>query len=444
MKKKIDAQLVGIATLAILLTLISVSAIFYDLFRNQVYEDLKTAAQLFQNLVSNQMDEEDLNGLIPEKLRITLIREDGEVEYDSRVLKDDLENHLEREEVQEALSRKEGYANRRSHTLDRDSFYYAIRLQDGSVLRVSRETENLLGIFYSAIPVIIFLALILFLLCMIFAYFLTRKLVAPIEKLAGNLDSYGQIETYEELRPFMNTIYKQHEDILKSARIRQDFTANVSHELKTPLTAISGYAQLMENGMAGTEDIRRFSHEINRNATRLLTLINDIIRLSELDSMETTLCMEPLDLAQIAQSCVENLRVNAAGHSVSIQFQGESALIQGEKDMLEELLYNLCDNAIRYNNEGGSVLVSVKKETERVVLTVQDTGIGIPEEHQERIFERFYRVDKSRSKLTGGPGLGLAIVKHIVACLNARIELWSEAGRGTRIQIFFPLAEAAR
>ena len=438
MKRKINAQLIGIATLAILLTLVSVSAIFYDLFRAQILDDLKTTAQLFRSMLNQDMDEEGLAGLVPDKLRVTLINARGEVEYNSNVSIAGLENHGEREEVQEAAKTGEGFASRRSSTLGKDAFYYALKLQKGYVLRVSRETSNLLGIFYNAVPVIVFLALILFLLCMIFAHFLTRKLVRPIEGLAKNLDSFGEIETYEELRPFMNTIYKQHEDILKSARIRQDFTANVSHELKTPLTAISGYAQLIENGMAQEKDVLRFSHEIHRNAARLLTLINDIIRLSELDSTEAVHHFEPIDLSPVAKGCVENLQMNAKKHGVSIHFQGESALVLAEKDMLEELLYNLCDNAIRYNNEGGSVLVSVKKEPKRVILSVQDTGIGIPIEHQERVFERFYRVDKSRSKSTGGTGLGLAIVKHIVAQFDARIELWSQVGRGTRIQITFP------
>lgn len=438
MKKKINAQLIGIATLAIFLTLIFVSAIFYDLFRTQILADLKTTAQLFCSMLSEDMDEDRLAGLVPDKLRVTLINPIGEVEYDSDVPIKALENHRGREEVEKAVQIGEGYATRHSGTLGKAAFYYAVKIQEGYVLRVSRETSNLFGIFYNAIPIIVFLALFLFLLCMIFAHFLTRKLVKPIEGLARNLDSFGEIEAYEELKPFMNTIRKQHEDILKSARIRQDFTANVSHELKTPLTAISGYAQLIENGMAQERDVLRFSHEIHRNATRLLTLINDIIRLSELDSTEAVHHFEPIDLGPVARGCVENLQMNAKKHGVSIHFQTEAAWVMAEKDMLEELLYNLCDNAIRYNNEGGSVLVSVKKESKSVILSVQDTGIGIPIEHQERVFERFYRVDKSRSKSTGGTGLGLAIVKHIVAQFDARIELWSQVGRGTRIQITFP------
>jgi len=236
----------------------------------------------------------------------------------------------------------------------------------------------------------------------------------------------------------MNTIYKQHEDIMKSARMRQDFTANVTHELKTPLTSISGYSELIENGMATDADVVRFAKEIHNNSSRLLTLINDIIRLSELDAMDRSVAFEPINLYQIAETCVSMLQINAEKHNVHLTFWGEPVMVSSTKEMMEELLYNLCDNAIRYNNENGLVHVSVKQIGDSVVLSVKDTGIGIPKDHQERVFERFYRVDKSRSKSTGGTGLGLAIVKHIVVQSNAKIELDSEKGKGTEIRVIFP------
>ena len=280
--------------------------------------------------------------------------------------------------------------------------------------------------------------ILLFALCMVVARYFTRKLLAPIEKLATNLNEKEKIETYSELMPFINMIYKQHEDIIKGARMRQDFTANVSHELKTPLTAISGYSELIENGMATEENTRHFAGEIHKSATRLLTLINDIIRLSELDATDVSHSFENINLHQVAETCVNMLQMNAEKHHVRISFAGENCSVFSTKEMIEELVYNLCDNAIRYNIEGGEVFVSVKDSTEGVVLSVKDTGIGIPQKHQERIFERFYRVDKSRSKSTGGTGLGLAIVKHIVAQSNAQMELISEPGKGTEIRIVFP------
>ena len=219
--------------------------------------------------------------------------------------------------------------------------------------------------------------------------------------------------------------------------MRQEFTANVSHELKTPLTSISGYAELIETGLAGENEVQRFASEIHRNAKRLLTLINDIIRLSELDADNMEVSFAPLNLYELAKGCVQSLKLNAAKHDIEISCQGSDCSVNGNKDMLEELLYNLCDNAIRYNKPGGSVRVNIGMHGEHVLLTVKDTGIGIPKESQGRVFERFYRVDKSRSKQTGGTGLGLAIVKHIVAQHHARLDLKSQVGVGTEVSVLF-------
>ena len=253
--------------------------------------------------------------------------------------------------------------------------------------------------------------------------------------------------------PFVNTIRKQHDDILKNATMRQEFTANVSHELKTPLTSISGYSELIESGMATDQDVTRFAGEIHKNSKRLLTLINDIIRLSELDSTSEDENYEDIDLYDIAETCVDMLKINAENNDVTINLSGSHQVVHANRQMMEELVYNLCDNAIRYNKAGGRVDVKVDREKiddnkkdqtgqeisyDAVVLQVRDTGIGISEEHQGRIFERFYRVDKSRSKLTGGTGLGLAIVKHIVAKHpSAHIELDSTLGEGTDIRVVF-------
>ena len=437
MKHKINIQLLGIAAIAILLTLLMIGGILYNLFQKQVMEDLKITAHLLDNMDAIQLEEEDINELNLENFRVTLINSDGTVKYDSNAQIGMMDNHGNRPEVQKAFESGEGNATRRSDTLDKNTFYYAIRMKDGSVLRVAKETNSILSVLYSSLPIILFIAVLLFLLCMILAHFLTKKLVKPIEDLANNLDAEEKINMYSELVPFMNTIHKQHEDILKSARIRQDFTANVSHELKTPLTSISGYSELIENGMATDEDITRFAHEIHKNSSRLLTLINDIIRLSELDTTDAKSSFEKVNLYQIASTCVNMLQVNAENHNVRLTFWGEFCEVYSTKEMMEELLYNLCDNAIRYNYENGTVHVTVKKIDDNVILTVKDTGIGIPIEHQERIFERFYRVDKSRSKSTGGTGLGLAIVKHIVAQSDAKMELHSEVGKGTQVIITF-------
>ena len=207
--------------------------------------------------------------------------------------------------------------------------------------------------------------------------------------------------------------------------------------MKTPLTSISGYSELIENGIATGDDVQRFAREIHKSSNRLLTLINDIIRLSELD-VTTEDIMEELDICDMAASCVEVLQMSAEKHQVQLSFSGEPQMVTANRQMMDELIYNLCDNAIRYNNPGGRVDVSVYREVERVVLEVKDNGIGIPEKDQERIFERFYRVDKSRSKSTGGTGLGLAIVKHIIALHdNVKLELRSKLGEGTTIYVYF-------
>ena len=218
--------------------------------------------------------------------------------------------------------------------------------------------------------------------------------------------------------------------------MRQEFTANVSHELKTPLTAISGYAELIASGMTSGDDTIRFAGEISKSSNRLLTLINDILRLSELDA-STEVPMEELDLYELAEKCVSMLQINAEKQNVTLMLTGKSTRMMANREMMEELLYNLVSNAIRYNRPYGNVVVSVNREEEQVHLTVEDTGIGISQADQERVFERFYRVDKSRSKSTGGTGLGLAIVKHVVQCHGAKLNMQSQLGAGTRIDVIF-------
>lgn len=226
-------------------------------------------------------------------------------------------------------------------------------------------------------------------------------------------------------------------EAMENAKLRQQFTANVTHELKTPLTSISGYAELIANGMASEADVKHFAQGIHTNANRLIILINDIIRLSELDSEDEVIDVEEVDLYAMATTCVGMLEPSAEKHHVRISVHGERCMIRANRMMMEELLYNLCDNAIRYNNVNGSVEVNVMKEQENVVLLVKDTGIGISKEDQERVFERFYRVDKSRSKSTGGTGLGLAIVKHIIVKHQAELQVESEIGKGTVMRVIF-------
>ena len=426
-----------IATLAIFFTMLLITVVYYDLFRGQVFEDLRAYTMILTEYEDMSQIREVSDKLEEYEMRVTLVGEDGKVLFDSEADSASMENHGERPEIVEAMETGEGQAVRNSETLSENTFYYAVRLENGSVLRIAKDAGSIYSIFGRALPSLFMVLLALIVLCMVLAHYLTSKLIAPIERLAENLDESNDGTDYEELTPFISMIKEQHEDIMKNARMRQEFTANVSHELKTPLTSISGYAELIETGMASEEDMVRFAHGIHSSANRLLTLINDIIRLSELDGTEEEVSFERLNLYQLADTCVEMLALNAEKHKVTIRLSGTECYITGNKQMIEELLYNLCDNAIRYNNEGGSVSVEVYPKHGQTVLTVRDTGIGIPKEHQERIFERFYRVDKSRSKSTGGTGLGLAIVKHIIAKHNAKMELASEVGKGTTITVIF-------
>ena len=348
-----------------------------------------------------------------------------------------MQNHLDRPEIAEAFENGDGHVIRKSATLNKSTYYYAILLKSGRVLRIARETNNVISMFLAAVPVMLVVMAILVCVTIIVTHYLTRNILKPIEQMANSLDDDTHIVAYKEMRPFIDMIQKQHADIVKSSQMRQEFTANVSHELKTPLTSISGYSELIETGMATEADVHHFATEIHKNSNRLLTLINDIIRLSELDVSEDAPLMEKIDLAVIARTATDMLAINAEKNSVTLSYDGSHGYIYANKMMMEELVYNLTDNAIRYNNKNGSVDVTVKTLDDKVILRVKDTGIGIPKEHQERIFERFYRVDKSRSKSTGGTGLGLAIVKHIVARNNAQLDMDSEPGKGTDIKVTF-------
>lgn len=440
MKKKINIRFIMIAALAIVVTALSAMLVYYNILKEQVFGDLKAYAHVIELLNIDDLAagiEKDPYNPIDDDLRITLIGTDGEVLYESLLNKDEMDNHNERPEIIEAREKGEGEAVRYSATSGTHTFYYAERLQNGNVLRIGRDSVSVNRIMVNTLVIVLVIALGILFVCMGISHYLTKKLVEPIEKLATNIMLVDENNVYEEIRPFVNTIKEQHVNIINNAQLRQEFTANVSHELKTPLTAISGYAELIGNGMTGKEDTIRFSNEIHSNANRLLSLINDIIKLSELDEADHQMEMERIDLYKLAENCVQMMQVTAEKQGIRLTLQGESTMAMANKGLMDEVFYNLCSNAIRYNKPGGSVTVTVGTKDERPFLSVADTGIGIPKECQERVFERFYRVDKSRSKSTGGTGLGLAIVKHIVAQHNAALHLDSELDEGTTIEIVF-------
>lgn len=440
MKKKINLRFIGIALLAIGITLFGVTSIYYYLFENQVRNDLHVLAETLVD--SGVFQKERLEHIVfeSEDIRVTWIDEDGTVIYDSWNDVESMENHMERPEIKAAFQTGTGDSVRTSDTMQINTHYYALKINDGTVVRVARNASSGASIFINAMPIVGVIAILVTILCVVLADYLTKQLLDPIAAIANKLDDVegsGGTEIYKELEPFVQTIRTQHENILSAAKMRQDFTASITHELKTPLTAISGYAELIENRMTTEEQNILFASEIRNNSNRLLTLINDIIRLSELDHMELGMDFELLDLYELARECTQNIRVNAEHRGVEFVLNGESCVVNGNRHMLCELIENLCENGIRYNNEGGFVYLTVYQKDGRAVLCVRDNGIGIPEKHQARVFERFYRVDKSRSKATGGTGLGLAIVKHIVAIHSAKIELESQVGKGTSIRVEF-------
>ena len=541
--------LVGVAVLIASLTLVmgALYSYFGRVQESQLRDELSLAA-----VGVEQNGTDYLRKLESDQYRITWLRADGAVLYDTRADAESMENHAQRQEVQQALATGEGESSRYSDTLLQKTVYYAKRLPDGTVLRLSaiRVTTGVL-VLNMLQPILLVLAVAL-ILSGVLASRLARRITEPLNRL--DLEHPLENDTYEELAPLLRRMEHQRRqidrqmdelrrrseefeqitgsmseglvlldeagvilsinpaarrlldaaencvgqdlltvdrdvalsDALRQAaeqghsefrgqrngreyqfdvtriqsegrtagtvllvfdvterafaeRNRREFTANVSHELKTPLQGIIGSAELLENGLVKQEDVPRFIGHIRSEAQRLVTLIGDIIRLSQLDEGEL-MPAEPVELLALAREAAESLQSAAAARNVTITVEGEPVELTGVRRLLYEIVFNLCDNAVKYNTDGGRVQVTVTKENETAAVTVRDTGIGIPPDQQDRVFERFYRVDKSHSKASGGTGLGLSIVKHAVQYHHGAIHLQSEVGRGTEIRVTFSVA----
>ena len=435
MEEKITLHLFYMGLISALLAALCAGFVFFETFQAQVEQDLQQQAGIICAAYESMDDPRDLSIISVEELRITLVDPDGNILYDNEADSQTMANHLDRPEIRNALDNGEGSRHRTSVTLDRENYYYAQKLSDGNILRLSCSSGSIFKLYGAVIPYLVLAVCALMAISVVLAIYLTNRLLSPIKKLPDQLeDPHFQPDKqtlYPELIPFVEEI-KKHRD--ERDGMRQEFTANVSHELKTPLTSISGYAELIESGMAKDEDVRRFAGTIRKEAARLLSLISDIIRLSPLDEDESPVSETPVDLLALANECMESLEQNAGKKGVALSVEGESIIVTGEEANLWELVYNLMDNAIRYNRPNGMVTVTLRGRT----LSVSDTGIGIPQEHQTRIFERFYRVDKSHSRATGGTGLGLSIVKHVAERHNARISIESTPGVGTTMSVTFP------
>ena len=527
LEKKLLTRFALIATVSIILTAVFSTAAFWFVFSSQENTDLIICAQTTVNAYNADKSSIKSNGYETNILRVTLISPQGEVLYDSEpnIELSSFENHNDRPEFLDALKSGSGQSHRMSDTLGGTTYYYAIKADDGNIVRVSCTVENYIQVFLNLMPSIIFIICIVFVICIAMSKHSSEKIITPIQNMYENPDKVP----YEELTPLADTIKSQqkkirsqlrklqlekdkintliknmsegfilidmdknilmsnpsaskligaeyddiegtsfyaysHNEIVtecvdsalsgdgktadltingrvlqlitnpvysndkqngvicliidvsakkKAEKMRREFTANVTHELKTPLTSISGYAEMIASGLVQPDDIQGFAKRIHKESGRLLSLIGDIIELSRLDESTSNENYAPVNIASIAKEVAEDLKANAEKHNVSICVEAKKTVINGNRNQLYELVYNLCDNAIRYNHDAGQVSITVQSDESGKYIKVSDTGIGIPAKHQSRIFERFYRVDKSRSKETGGTGLGLAIVKHI-------------------------------
>lgn len=379
---------------------------------------------------------------VDSEVRYTLIDHSGAVLFDSEVAEvSALENHAGRPEVQAAFAAGQGVSTRQSETLDRQTRYFALRLDGDRVLRAAVDVPNWLGLLLLILPTLAAVCLPVFGMAAVLSFWLTRRMVQPITHMAQHLDTIEADVPYEELIPLAHTVQADRQLQADNEAMRREFTANVSHELKTPLTSISGYAELLETRMARPEDVPEFGRRIHKEAGRMISLVSDILQLSELDGQQRqNFEPVPVDLAALVRDTAANMTMNARKAYVTLQYTAPDTplMVQGGRDLLAELTMNLTDNAIRYNRPGGHVQISCGTADGCPYLQVEDNGIGIPQDAQSRVFERFYRVDKSRSKATGGTGLGLAIVKHIAMLHGAKIDLRSTVGTGTTVRVEFP------
>ena len=449
MSRRLLRALMIVGLLAVALTAAAAAALFHGAFARQVDRDLErmTRAVAVGYQSAADQDPEALAGYLPgSPLRLTLVDANGTVLFDSEHRDEsDMDNHLARPEIRAALETGEGRSVRESPTVGSETHYYALRLENGQVLRLAEETSSMWRSYDQVLPLLAAMGLAVVLAAWLISALLTRRLVQPVIRLADHLDTIEADVPYEELIPLAHTIQSDRRLRENNEAMRREFTANVSHELKTPLTSISGFAELLETGLAKPEDVPVFGQRIHREAGRMIRLVSDILQLSQLDGMQAEGAppeMTRLDLGALLRDVTATMTMNARKAYVSLLCEDAPAPVLGSRDQLTELITNLCDNAIRYNRPGGHVILRCGVERGAPWLCVEDNGIGIPQDAQDRVFERFYRVDKSRSKATGGTGLGLAIVKHIAALHGARIDLRSTVGTGTTIRVTFPAQEA--
>lgn len=444
MSKRIFLNMFIISSVVIALTTILTVVIVYKSFSNQNIAALKGELTATSSGV-------ELNGVaflksLSVKHRITLVDSSGKVLFDNRNDINSLGNHNDREEIREARENGTGYSERYSDTLSRKTINVTKLLNNGDVLRLSKDMSTVWSTLMDTIFPMICVMVFAILIAAYMAGRVSKAVTTPINQI--DLNEPDREKIYDEIEPLIDKIIKQNNQIDKQIEqlnmehekqdnLRRDFTANVSHELKTPLTSISGFAEIIQNGMVKEEDITIFAGKIHSEAQRLIILVGDIIKLSQLDGKDIAVKMEPIDLYETSQAVMGHLEAAAEKRNIKMFLSGKHLVITGAEQIIEEMIFNLIDNAIKYNKTGGKIYVNILKNDDGINLSVEDTGIGIKDEDIGRIFERFYRADKSHSKEIGGTGLGLSIVKHGANFHNAKVFVKSKYKEGTKITILF-------
>lgn len=413
----------------------------YNYFEQQIFNELENEATFIEDFILNHQYDEIRN--FDTKNRITLIHKNGEVFFDNKVDIQEMENHFTREEILGALQNKQAKVARFSSTMTEKTLYYAKLLSNQDILRISCNQHSVAVLVLGMSQSLLIMFVIAIIICAVIAKFVSKKIVEPLNKI--NLENPEDTNVYQELKPFTHRISEENFEKEQREELRQQFSANVSHELKTPLTSISGFAEILKNGGTDEQTTKDFANTIYEETQRMISLVNDIIKLSKLDEKSISQEKEEINLAELSKEVITPLLPVAEKKNVKIDLETENQVfINGVRSVIFEMIYNLVENAIKYNKNDGKVIVKVSKISENpsskkqtVVLSVSDTGIGIPKNEQERIFERFYRIDKSRSKESGGTGLGLSIVKHGAKYHNAKVTLSSQEGKGSTFTIYF-------
>lgn len=415
----------------------------YSYFERKIFSELETEAVFLEQYLadSNLTDLKKFNSI---KNRITLIHKDGTVYFDNMVDASRLENHSLREEFVAAKEKGAAKVSRYSSTMTDKTLYFAKSLQNGDVLRISCDQHSVAVLVLGMSQTLLIMLVLAVIISGIAAVWTSRRITNPLNQI--NLEKPESCAVYEELKPFTKRIAEENYEKTQREELRKQFTANVSHELKTPLTSISGFAEILKNGGTDEKTTKDFAGTIYEESQRMISLVNDIIKLSKLDEKSISLEKEPIELLGLSKEIAKILSASAKAKNVKLDVHGDSGKIMGVQPVIYEMIYNLIDNAIKYNVQNGTVEVTVKEENpekghtfgNKTVISVRDTGIGIPKNEQDRVFERFYRIDKSRSKELGGTGLGLSIVKHAAKFHDATINLSSKEGEGSTFTITFP------